>query len=631
MSASDRPPLGSAPRFLLWQASRQPATLLGGVAFGVLWMLCQVVWPYLLGRAIDEGIEHGVGAVLGWCAALAGVALAQAVFTTLRHRMAVSNWLRSSLGVSRLVGHHSADTGHAITATTSSGEIVSTVSNDALRIGEMFDVTARLSGSIIGYLAVGAIMLATSVPLGIAVLVGVPILAALLSLFIRPLQRRVTAWRREQGQLTTVGADTVAGLRVLRGIGGEEEFVARYARQSQAVRGAMVRVARLGSVLDGLQVLLPGIFVAGITWIGARLVLDGAITPGELVTFYGYAAFLLIPLRTTVEAAQAFTRGVVATGRLLAVLRIAPAVADPADPAAPPPAGADLVDVASGVVVEPGRFTAIVDADPDVSAAVATRLGRFDDRAHRDAPVLWGGVDHTRLPVRDIRRRIVVSDATPHLFTGRLADGLDVLPVREPDRAGTPTGQLRRIDAALEAALASETVEALPAGLDEPVEERGRSFSGGQRQRLSLARALLTDAEVLVLIEPTSAVDAHTEAQIADRMRRVRGGRTTVLVTASPLLLDRMDVVHVLRDGRVVGSGSHAELLRRDDEVGAHYRSVVARTTNAAEPRAGEDLDTAMTGAIDQLWQEAVQTGAIPASPPVDRDQEGDDDAAADR
>ncbi|SEB58058.1 ABC-type multidrug transport system, ATPase and permease component [Paramicrobacterium humi] len=625
----DRPPVESVGRFLLWQASRQPKTLVGGVVFGVIWMLCQAVWPYLLGRAIDEGIDGGQVAVLAWCLALLLVACVQAASGMMRHRMAVSNWLRSSLGVSRVIGHHSADTGNAITATTASGEIVATVSSDALRLGEMFDVTARLSGGIIAYLVVSVIMLTTSVPLGLVVLIGVPVLGALLGLVIKPLHKRQAGWRKQTGLLTTLGADTVAGLRVLRGIGGEDEFVERYAARSQKVRKAGVRVARMQSWLDGLQVVLPGAFLAFIVWFGAHLVLSGAISAGELVAFYGYAVFLTIPLRTGVEAAQAFARGIVAGQRILAVLRIERATSDPDEPAPPPPAGSELVDVASGLTVRPGLFTGVVDVDPDTAAAVATRLGRFDDTLHEDAPVLWGGVEHTRLPVSEVRRRIVVSGANPQIFGGPLLESLDILPLRDPDLRSTQTGQIRRVRTALDAAAATETVDALPEGLSETVAERGRSFSGGQRQRLSLARALITDAEVLVLIEPTSAVDSHTEALISERLRRARAGRTTVIVTESPLLLDHMDDIEVMRRGSVIGRGTHGELMRRDDDVGDLYRSVVARTTSAAEPVDAGELDEAWTGSIDALWTDAVETGAIRTAKP--RRERGDDDASADR
>jgi ABC-type multidrug transport system fused ATPase/permease subunit len=156
-----------------------------------------------------------------------------------------------------------------------------------------------------------------------------------------------------------------------------------------------------------------------------------------------------------------------------------------------------------------------------------------------------------RLPVDVLRSRVLVSEPEPRLFTGRLRDELD------------PGGQQADGDllTALQVADAADVLDALPDGLDAEVEERGRSFSGGQRQRIALARAVLADPDVLVLVEPTSAVDAHTESRIADRLRVSRAGRTTLVVTASPLLLDRADHVAVLVGGRVVAQGAHAELL----------------------------------------------------------------------
>ena len=142
------------------------------------------------------------------------------------------------------------------------------------------------------------ILLSSSVVLGLTVLIGVPILVVSLGLVIRPLQARQRAQREEVGRLTALGADTAAGLRVLRGIGGEQAFYDRYRDRSQRVRLAGVRVATPESTLDAAQVLLPGIFVVIVTWVGARFVLSGTIDAGDLVAFYGYAAFLVIPLRT---------------------------------------------------------------------------------------------------------------------------------------------------------------------------------------------------------------------------------------------------------------------------------------------------------------------------------------------
>jgi ABC-type multidrug transport system fused ATPase/permease subunit len=168
------------------------------------------------------------------------------------------------------------------------------------------------------------------------------------------------------------------------------------------------------------------------------------------------------------------------------------------------------------------------------------------------------------LRVEAVRRRIVVSETDPLLFSGPLRAELD------------PWGRVREdgeLLAAVAVANAEDVLDALPEGLDAHVEERGRGFSGGQRQRLVLARALLADAEILILVEPTSAVDAHTEARIARRLREARAGRTTLVITVSPLVLDQADRVVFMEDGRVAAVGGHRELLDTVPE----YRATVTR------------------------------------------------------
>lgn len=266
----------------------------------------------------------------------------------------------------------------------------------------------------------------------------------------------------------------------------------------------------------------------------------------------------MLPLRSATEAMNKWIRAFVAAGRVCRVLALEPEVSDPADPSPAPPEGADLVDVTSGVRIRNGELTALVSEDPDDSAAVLDRLGRY-----AEGDVRWGEVPLDRLPRAVIRRRIVVSDITSTLFSGELGPQLDTA-----DRGAAA------VDEALVAAAAEDIIEALPAGLRERVTERGRSFSGGQRQRLVLARALAADPEFLLLVEPTSAVDAHTEARIAERLHGSRRGRTTVVTTTSPLLLDRADRVVLLVGGRVDAVGRHRELLDRVPT----YRSVVTRT-----------------------------------------------------
>jgi ABC-type multidrug transport system fused ATPase/permease subunit len=198
-----------------------------------------------------------------------------------------------------------------------------------------------------------------------------------------------------------------------------------------------------------------------------------------------------------------------------------------------------------------------VSARPEETSVIAHRLARTTPGRHG---VRWGGVPVDDLPIDEVRARIVVSESDPHLFSG---------PLREALGGSSDTERY----AAIEVASAADALDALEGGMDGELEERGRTLSGGQRQRVALARALLRDPDVLVLVEPTSAVDAHTEARVAERLVGHRAGRTTVLITASPLLLDRADTVLLVEHGRVTAQGRHHDLLRSTPA----YRRVVLR------------------------------------------------------
>lgn len=577
------PPLRGPLTYLWWLARRQWGILLGAVTCGVVMFACQAFLPYLTGRAIDDGLEQGFGPELFRAAGMLLVlGLVSAAASAVGHRYDVANWLRAAFTTSQLVGRTTARSGAAITAELPTGEVVSAVANDALRVGEVYAQLARFVGSLVAYGAVAVLMLQVSVPLGVVVLVGLPTVALALGLLVRPLQRRQVAQREASGRLTTLGADTVSGLRILRGIGGEQVFTGRYREQSQVVRRKGEDVAVTQSWLDALQVLLPGMFVVALVWLGAHMALDGTITPGQLVTTYGYAAFLAWPVQNATMMLQATTRAVVGARKVLAVLRVVPSTGARAATAAAPPVGAVLVDEVSGVVLEPGRVVALVSDDPDETAAIATRLGRFDDEAEAATPVRFGDVLLADLPKDVVRERIVVAEATPHLFSGTLRSGLDV-------RGTTAEEDLL---AAVHLADAHDVLDSVPDGLDGELPEKGRSLSGGQRQRVALARALLTGAEVLVLVEPTSAVDAHTEARIAARLADARRGRTTLVVTASPLVLDHVDEVQLVQGGTLLARGTHAGLL--DGEAGPG----VARTYRRVVGRRMDD-DQAVEGAFE--------------------------------
>jgi ABC-type multidrug transport system fused ATPase/permease subunit len=535
---------------------------------GVAWMLAQALVPWAIGNGINEIIEGDTTSAWRWAAVVAALGLTQAVAGVARHRVAVANWLYAAFRTIQLVARHTARTGPAVPKAMPTGEVVATVSSDAMHIGHVFDTSARFAGAIASYVVVSVLVLNTSVVLGLIVLIGVPVLVLALMPIVRPLQRRQRAQREALGKLTSLGADTVVGLRVLRGIGGEQVFAQRYGQRSETVRTAGVRLATTFSYLDAALVLLPGVFLVALTWVGSRLVIDGTVAPGNLVALYGFAFFLLIPVRTAGEMTFIVTRAIIAARRVLKVLTVERDVVDSraATPAPPPrsgdPSAGDgvvLTDATSGLAINGGELTMLVSDRPSETAAIADRLGRLVP----GNGVALGDVPVHDMPVAEVRRRIVVSDPEPMLFTGTLRGALD--PAGRHDDAELLT--------ALRTVAAADVLESLREGLDGVIDERARSLSGGQRQRVGLARVLLRQPEILVLVEPTSAVDAHTEAAIAANLRDVRAGRTTVVVTASPLMLGKADTVAWVVDGTIAAVGRHDELMSTVPE----YRRTVTR------------------------------------------------------
>jgi ABC-type multidrug transport system fused ATPase/permease subunit len=552
----------SATRYLWWLARTQAVTVTAGILLGVTWMIIPALMPAVIGRAVDALAVDDLRGLTRWCGLLFALGAAQAVASVVRHRFAVTNWLAGAYRTVQVVGRQATRLGATLPRRVAAGEVVAVGTTDISHIGAALDITARGTGAAVAIVVVAVILLRASLPLGLVVVLGVPLLLGLVTLLLRPMHRRQHAYREMAGELTNRATDIVAGLRVLRGVGGEAAFAARYRVASQELRAAGIRVARVESLLAAAQVLLPGVFVALVTWLAARFAVAGRISPGELVAFYGYTAFLLFPLRTLTEAAEKLTRGHVSAGRVVRLLALEPEVADPPAPRPVPAGGGELTDPASGVTIRPGRLTAIAAADPRDAAAIADRLGRFA----ADSAARLDGVPLRELPVAAVRERILVADNDARLFSGTLRDELDL-------RGRGPAA----VAGALHAASAGDIVDALPAGLQTMVAERGREFSGGQQQRLRLARALLADPPVLVLVEPTSAVDAHTEARIAGRLAAARAGRTTVVCTTSPLLLDRADHVLYVADGRVAAAGRHRVLL--DTEPG--YAATVTRGEDA--------------------------------------------------
>ena len=552
-----KPDVRSVPRFLWWIGVNQKRIVLTGTFFGIINLLCVAIMPGVLGRGIqaiaDSNNEHLRQAVLsalvlGVCQATAGI---------LRHRRAVGSWISAATRLQQLVARKAVDLGADLPRLVSTGEVSAINSNDVERVARVYDLIPRLSGAIISFIFVSILLISSSPTLGLLVVIGVPLLGLAIGPIIKPLQARESAQREKLSQSSGLAADTVAGLRILRGIGGEETFLARFRGASQEVRAAAVRTAKMRALLDGLQVILPGTLVVGVIWIGGNLVSQGDLRVGELLAFYGYSAFLMIPLQILTESAQRLTSGTVAARRVMRLLKVENLQKWGMQEF--PHDFTVITDEKSGLKVRRGQFLGVVCDNSLDADDLVDRLGGYIDSAYVSAD----NVTFSSIQRSSLRTNIYAQEKEPAILSGTIESLFKV-----------PNSGRLSISDSIDAASAADILDSLDGdGYSAEVVERGRTLSGGQRQRLALARTLFVDAPIVILDDPTSAVDAHTEARIAQRLKIIRGGQTTVVVSNSPLILDHTDEVALIVEGYVVSIGNHFELLKSNSA----YRKLVVR------------------------------------------------------
>ncbi|MFH0522135.1 ABC transporter ATP-binding protein [Streptomyces sp. M41] len=551
-------------RYLWWLVVRQaPRSVLGALISSV-WMVLLAATPYLMSRAVDDGLTAGdQGALAAWTGALFAVGAFNAWLSIMRHRTMTRVRMDANFRTVKVLIGHAVRLGAALPRRIGAGEVVTIGVGDVQTISQSLTVVGPGVGAVVAYLVIAGLLVSVSVPIAVVVLLGMPMIGVLVGPLLGRLQGTESEYRERQGVLTARIADLAGGLRVLNGLGGKGLVADAFHRDSQRLRAQGYRVGAVTSWVQALGVGLPTLFLAVVTWLAARLAAQGDITVGELVSVYGYVAVLVGPVAFFIECGYQLSRGVVAARRVVRFLRLEPMANTgtrdaPAEPAA-------LHDPESGVRVRPGRLTALAASLPADAETVVDRLGRYVP-----STATWGGVPLDEIALPQVRERILVADHEADLFAGTL---------RELVAAGSTDRDEAAITRAVHTAVAEDIVRGLPDGLDAPVDAQGRSLSGGQRQRVRLVRALLADPEVLLAVEPTSALDAHTEAQVAERLHTGRQGRTTLVTTTSPLVLDRADTVHFLVDGKVAATGTHRELL--GTEPG--YRALVARDEDAEE------------------------------------------------
>ncbi|MDN3024969.1 ABC transporter ATP-binding protein [Streptomyces sp. S.PB5] len=556
--------------YLWWLVRRQPGRCALGSLIASVWMVLLAATPYLMAKAIDEGLEPGrMGALVGWSAVLFAVGSFNAWLSIMRHRTMTRVRMDANFRTVKVVVGHAVRLGSALSRRAGTGEVVTIGVGDVQTIAQALTVVGPGFGAVIAYLVIAGLLVSVSPLIAAVVLLGIPAIVVLVGPLLTRLQGTETEYRERQGVLTARIADLAGGLRVLNGLGGKNLVADAFRRDSQHLRAQGYRVGAVTSWVQALGVGLPTLFLAVVTWLAARLAAQGHITIGELVSVYGYVAVLIGPVAFWVECGYMLSRGVVAARRVVRLLHLEPMEDKGTRPAPAEPSV--LHDPESGVRIRPGRLTALAGAHPAETATVIDRLGRYTP-----SRTTWGEVPLDEIPLKEIRARILVADHEADLFADTLRNVIE-----PPAHAVRPSvaPQDAHLTQALHAAVADDIVQALPGGLDSPIDAQARNLSGGQRQRIRLARALAANPEILLAVEPTSALDAHTEARVADRLRTARSGRTTVVTTTSPLVLDRTDTVVYLVDGKVAATGTHQELL--DTTPG--YRELVARDTDSEE------------------------------------------------
>ncbi|SEJ47228.1 putative ABC transport system ATP-binding protein [Arthrobacter sp. yr096] len=556
-------------------ANRRWKLLLVGCAGLVLHQVSEALVPATIGAAVDNAISpHDAGALLWWIGALAVVFVVLALSWRIGTLATNRSFLYGSHDLRQLAVERTLHP-RGMAARRAPGEIVAIASSDADRVAGLSWLIGGGLAAAAGVVTSAVTLLLISVPLGIAVLVATPIMLVVMHRLTKPLEDRSDVEQSSAARAGALATDFVTGSRPLKGLGAEEAAVSRYKAASRTSLLAGLRAVRSRSAYNGASTALSAAFLAGIAFFAAWFAVQGSITVGQLVAVVGVAQFVQGPM-----AALGFLSVELARKRASAA-RIAVLLAEPDAVPAPEPkertttaAGsasavapllepAPLLELRSGsddatfppFTASAGEIVGVVLPNGTQARLLVDTLG-FRTPAPRGV-VSIDGQDAADLDPVHVRSRVFADSHDGVLFHGSV-------------RANVATADARLEERAMAAAAVGDFVSQLPEGTETVLTGHGQSLSGGQRQRLVLGRSLHQKQPVLVLHDPTTAVDTATEAVIADGLRNFPD-KALVLVTTSPTLLAVCDRVVMGGGGAASESGTHRELLA----TSAGYREVV--------------------------------------------------------
>ncbi|HKG43043.1 MAG TPA: ABC transporter ATP-binding protein [Gaiellaceae bacterium] len=524
--------------------------------------------PVLVQRAIDNGVVHRRQALWPYLAAIVVLAALRLGinftrrYATARVGIRIEARMRELLYQAYLVFPRAFYDRHA------TGQVLSRATNDLYPI-RYFVGWGLVQGvqSVLMIIGAAVILVVVSPRLALYTAVSMPLVGIVAWLFahkVHPISREVQA---KKGDVTEAADESVVGIEMVQAFGREDDVRRRFADKAAGVRDTVLRQAGVEARhLPGLF-YLPSLSIAVVLFFGGREVIANRLTYGEFALFTTLLLQLVWPLESMGWIINLAQRALASAGRSFAWLEGIETLPEAAEPRSLPDGrlGARFEGVRFGYGAEdetlrgieleiaPGEIVAVCGGTGSGKTTLLNLLPRFyDPTAGR---VLIGGVDARDVSLADLRRAVAVVTQRPILFS---------VPLRENLLGGRPDAHWDEVVAAAEAAGVSSFVDDLPDGYDTLIGERGVNLSGGQRQRVALARALIAGARVLVLDDPLSAVDTHTEHVLVGGLRPAVEGLTVLIAAQRLSTIEIADRAIVLEDGLVAEQGAPADLLVRE-------------------------------------------------------------------
>lgn len=532
--------------------------------------------PALAAYAIDSGIEKGdktaltiavvlfvVAGAVGWAAGYGQVYLSswvgERVLLDLRTKL-----FRHLMGLE--LGYHER---------TPTGRTVSRLTSDIEALNQL--VTDGITSLVINgltFIGVVIILFAYDWQLAVVAFGIFPVLALGTAAFRIASAKAYRLTRERVASVLSTLQETLSGMRVVQGYGRQEPTRQLFRDANDAYREANMATVRLsGLYFPGIE-LLSGLATAAILYFGATRVLDDDLTVGVMVAFIGYLSSFFDPIQQLSQLYNTFQSAMAALEKILGVLETGPRLADvPGAAELPPMAGAiDLTDVTFGyrddrpvvhdidLHITAGETVALVGATGAGKSTLAKLIARlYDPQA---GTVAIDGHDLKSVTQQSLRDQLAIVPQEGHLFAGTLRENLAF---------ARPEATDEELLEACRAIGADDLVTGLPDGLDSEINEKGSTFSAGQRQLIAFARALVADPRLLILDEATSSVDMRTETRIDQAMHALLPGRTAILIAHRLSTIRRADRIVVLDQGRIIEQGSHDELLQMDGRYAELY------------------------------------------------------------